>query len=84
MKKIYRRGADKERRIVNAARKLGKISLRSAGSHSPIDVVTIDLIDMTVRFIQCKGLKFPDSEKRRLEKEYKSLNGYFKGTFEVI
>ena len=51
---IYRKGARYERKIVNSARSEGLISFRSAGSHSPVDVVIIDRDKKRVSFIQCK------------------------------
>ena len=50
----YQRGADKERRILNAFRKKGCIALRSAGSHSIIDVVVIDPYTFNIKLIQAK------------------------------
>jgi len=37
----YRRGYDSERDIVNRFRTLGFIAVRSAGSHSPVDVFVL-------------------------------------------
>ena len=80
----YQKGYRKERKIVNMARGLGWIAFRSAGSHSPIDVVIIDPKNKTVRFIQCKSDKLHKSQKLKLEKEMEDLDGRFTSTFEVI
>jgi len=80
----YKKGYEKERLIVQAARASGKLAFRSAGSHSPIDVCIIDTVDMTVRFIQAKSKNFPDSSKKKLEEQYSILNDYYKCTFEVV
>lgn len=53
----YARGAEIERKIVNAARARGCIAARTAGSHSPLDVFVIDNENETITFIQCKRSK---------------------------
>jgi Holliday junction resolvase len=76
----YAKGANKERKIVNEARKLGLIAFRSAGSHSPIDVCAIDTRINKIYFIQCKPEGFNGD---KLEKKYKELNGFFEVSFRV-
>lgn len=51
----YRRGYEIERKIMNNHRKYGDIALRSAGSHSPFDVICIS--PMSVSLIQVKRVK---------------------------
>lgn len=87
----YRKGSDKERRIVNKARKEGKIAFRSAGSHSPIDVCIIDLKGHQIEFIQSKpkgSLILKDgsdsSLAARIKEEMKELNGGFMVYFDVL
>ena len=85
----YRRGADKERRIVNEARKNGCIAFRSAGSHSPIDVCLVDHKNRVIKLIQCKSSKklkggIKPSEKARLEKEYEFLEDAYYVKFEAL
>lgn len=63
----YVKGANLERRIVNEARANGMIAFRSAGSHSPIDVITISAKGNSICFFQCKA-----SQKRPSE-EFKNL-----------
>jgi Holliday junction resolvase len=77
--KNYLKGVRKERKIVNQARDEGLIAFRSAGSHSPIDVVIINKVTKTIRFIQCKPETMTRFMKMKLEKE---LNMY--GTYEVF
>ena len=55
----YIRGVRAEREAVNFARQEGQIAFRSAGSHSPYDVVTIDEVTGIIRFIQFKVHKRP-------------------------
>ena len=84
--KAYKRGAEKERKIVNKAKEEdGVIALRSAGSHSPIDVIIIDTLNKKISLIQCKHtLKLRgDIEpklKEKLEKEHKPI---IDGTYDV-
>ena len=79
----YRRGADKERAIVRAAKKEGHIALRSAASRSPIDVVIIRPMSRTITLMQCKTGYFSNSEKQRLEEKYTHLKGVYQVEFIV-
>jgi len=51
----YQRGYEIERKIVNEHRKMGCVAFRSAGSHSPIDVVYVDKFG--VHLLQVKRVK---------------------------
>ena len=82
--KNYRNGAEKERKIVNKAREKGLIAFRSAGSHSPIDVITIDSEMQLIELIQSKGKNFSAREKEKLLEKYKNLNGVFMVEFKVV
>lgn len=82
--KNYLKGVRKERAIVNRARQNGHIAFRSAGSHSPIDVIVIDFLRMEIALIQCKPDNFSKSEKERLEQTYRFLNNKFNVSFRVI
>ena len=48
----YLKGVRKERKLVNDARAQGFLAFRSAGSHSPIDVVIIDPEHETIKLVQ--------------------------------
>lgn len=63
--KNYRRGADKERRLVNDFKALGMLAFRSAGSHSPIDVFALDPKEKKIYLVQCKTYKARMSEKAK-------------------
>ena len=71
----YKNGADKERRIVLKLKAKGFISARSAGSHSPIDVWSINPETHEVILIQAKGRK--ERSVKKLEKELKELDGLY-------
>jgi len=81
----YLKGVRKERRIVNEERAKGNIALRSAGSHSPIDVVSIDKRNGVIKLIQCKPDDFPISQTEKLLKEQEALqNQWFLVVFQII
>jgi len=79
----YQRGADKERRIMNTFRKDGFTALRSAGSHSPIDVVAINPNFNIIKLIQSKSPNISNAEKNRILKEGEKFNGIFEVQFEL-
>jgi hypothetical protein len=83
--KNYARGRKKEYRICNLKRAAGyDIVTRSAGSHSPIDIFSIDLKRKEIVFTQSKPDSMKQLERIELEHKWKSLNGNFKCRFEVI
>lgn len=73
----YIKGVAKERRIVNEARELGLISFRSAGSHSPIDVVIINFDSKIIQLIQCKPDTISKTKKAQLEAGLSALDGTY-------
>lgn len=81
---LYNKGVRKERRVVNEYRAKGWISFRSAGSHSPIDVVAIDPQSRMVKIFQCKGDKMPQSQKDKLYEAFKAFPGQYTLTFDVV
>jgi Holliday junction resolvase len=82
--KKYIKGRRKEYKIVNEAKQNGFISFRSAGSHSPIDVVVIDLANKEIKFIQCKPDDMSSNKKFLLEQEMRELNNTFNVSFKVV
>jgi Holliday junction resolvase len=81
----YRRGTDKERRIVNNAKKRGCTALRSAGSHSIIDVVVINPFTKEIKLIQSKLLKklMSENARQKILDEGNQLNGTYQVQFEL-
>lgn len=81
----YQRGADKERRIINffKARFPDCIAFRSAGSHSPIDVVIIHPVTGEIRLIQSKLGHLPYKEREKIKQEGLKLNGPYQVLFEL-
>ncbi len=80
----YQRGADKERAILNRARKEGCIALRSAGSHSLIDVVIINPKIKRILLIQSKLGKTSNHALGSLLDDGRRLNGTYEIEFKVI
>ena len=81
----YRKGARYEREIVNSAREAGRLSFRSAGSHSPIDVVVIDSKKRTIELIQAKaGKSMSEKARDKLEASLRYLNGTYEVEFKVV
>ena len=91
MKKIYKRGARKEYQIIKDLKDEGwPITQRTAGSHSPVDIIAINPELKTIKFIQSKrtlnkNMAFIDPKlKKRIEYANKQLNGLFLVVFEVL
>jgi len=85
MNKNYTKGRAKEYRTMEKLRKAGcEVVLRSAGSHSKVDVIGINLKELKVRFIQCKPEKMSDNAKQKLVDELGELNNEFMCSFEVV
>ena len=83
--KAYRKGYRYERSIVNKARSNGKLAFRSAGSHSPVDVVIISSKERTIELIQAKaGKSLSISARKRLESSLSYLNGTYEVKFIVV
>jgi len=77
----YIKGIRFEREIVNKERKEGNIAFRSAGSHSPVDVVVIDKDFKQIWFIQAKtGQK----KHTKLEKEFNDVSSGWTVYFKVM
>src|SRR3990167_6568293 len=79
----YIKGVAKERRLVNYAKAKGCIAFRSAGSHSPIDVVIIDPKKALIRFIQCKTGRHSEKEKKRADEGFNHLRQPYQVFFEA-
>jgi len=82
--KNYRKGYMKERKIVNTARAKGHVSFRSAGSHSPIDVIIIDDKKQLIWLVQAKPDSMSAAAKKRLTKQWEHLNKLYVAEFIVV
>ena len=82
METNYKRGARKEYKIVKGLKEKGwNIAQRTAGSHSPIDIIAIHKKAKIIKFIQSKPEKF---NSKKIYEEMSWLNGKFHIIFEVI
>lgn len=82
--RAYQRGAAKERRICKRKKMEGfEIAQRTAGSHSPFDVIAIEPKTKVIKLIQSKPPSLSETKRQQLEAEYSHLNGVYDVTFEV-
>ena len=79
----YKRGRAKEYRIVNQLKTQHQIVQRTAGSHSPIDIIAIDTKGKRIRLIQSKLGEFSERNKKKILEENQNLNGNYEVSFEV-
>lgn len=80
----YIKGRKKEYKVMNEERKLGNLVIRSAGSHSFVDVISIDVSARVIKFIQCKPDDISELDKNRLELQMRELNNVFRCEFILI
>ena len=87
---IYKKGARKEYKIIDDLRTEGyDIAQRTAGSHSCIDIIAINIKDKVIKLIQSKrtlnkDMNFINTKlKQKIEEDNKELNGQYNVTFEV-
>lgn len=80
----YDKGRRKEYKIIHLEKEKGFIAFRSAGSHSPVDVVSIDTKNHKIRLIQCKPDSMNSHQRQKLRDENQALNGLFDVSFSVI
>jgi len=79
MSKQYRQGRRCEYEIVKHFPRPRFVSQRTAGSHSPFDVIVWDRKEKTVSLIQVKKIKRETlSVLKALRKEYESARSFFK------
>jgi Holliday junction resolvase len=72
--KNYVNGRRKEYKLVHALKEKGFIAFRSAGSHSPFDVVGVNMEKRVILFCQLKPESHSKKETKRLLEEYKLMH----------
>jgi len=83
--KNYLKGRRKEYKVCDEYKALGfDIVQRTAGSHSPFDIIAIDKETKEIKLIQCKPNSMNEKQIRRIEEDNKELNNMFKVCFKVI
>ena len=80
----YIKGRRKEYRVMNDERKQGNLVIRSAGSHSPVDVISIDVKARVIKFIQCKPDDMSERDKNKIMQSMRDLNEMFRCEFIVV
>lgn len=79
--KNYIKGRNKEYRICKTLKEQGfDIAQRTAGSHSPIDVIGIDKQNKVILLIQSK----PEGYNKKEYPEEEWLNGKFEVMFKIV
>jgi len=74
----YKRGYEKERKLVNQLRAKGCLSFRSAGSHSPIDVFALNPEMKLINLIQSKPKSMSKAQKDKILEDLKKYEGIYK------
>jgi len=82
--KNYLKGRRKEYKHVKIMREKGFLSQRTAGSHSPFDVIAINQETKEIRLIQCKPDSMNAHQQQKIRNENRKLNGVFKVKFSVV
>lgn len=83
--KQYIKGRSKEYSVVKQYKNKGyQISQRTAGSHSPIDVIAIDWDLRLIKLIQCKPDTISKSKTLKLYDKYSRLKGLFHVEFIIL
>jgi Holliday junction resolvase len=81
----YNKGKRKEYQICNILKKEGyDIVQRTAGSHSPIDIIAINKLTLVIKLIQSKSASFTQGQKEQLQANMHWLNSMFRVEFEVL
>ena len=80
----YKKGYEKERKLVNRFRDKGCLSFRSAGSHSPIDVFALNPESKLINLIQCKPKSMSKKNKDKILEDLKKYEGIYKVYVYVI
>ncbi len=82
--KNYVKGRRKEYKLCEKLRSEGnEIVQRTAGSHSPIDIIAIDKMFKIITLVQAKPDNFSETETKRLNDKLDWLNGVYHVRFEV-
>lgn len=82
--KNYQKGLRKEYAIVKLFKETGcDIVQRTAGSHSPIDIIAINKSLKTIFLIQAKPDSMSEKEKQKIEDEFSWLNDEYYVRYKV-
>ena len=83
--KNYCRGRRKEYGACEKLKKEGfEIVQRTAGSHSPIDILAIDTKNKIIKLVQVKAGPLSPGKQKEILKENRTLSGEFEVSFEIV
>lgn len=83
--KNYQKGRRKEYKICDELKKKGfDIVQRTAGSHSPFDVIAINIKHKIIKLIQCKPNSMNKTQQQKIKDKNKELNNTFDVYFNVV
>lgn len=83
--KNYEKGRRKEYKICDYLKKKGfDIVQRTAGSHSPFDIIAINIKAKQIRLIQCKPDTMNAHQQQKIRDKNKDLNSFFDVKFGVF
>jgi len=81
----YVKGRAKEYKIAKYFKEKGfEIAQRTAGSHSPIDVIAINTRLKVIELVQAKPNSMSENQKKEIKERNKKLNGFFLVKFSVV
>jgi hypothetical protein len=60
------------------------IAQRTAGSHSPFDIIAVSFANKEIRLIQCKPESMSENQKEKIKEKNIGLSGLFHVSFDVI
>lgn len=84
MLKIYRKGRVAEYKVCNLLKEKGyDIVQRTAGSHSPFDIIAIHKENKDIILVQVKSGTFTTNEKNKLYIENRGLQGKFNVRYKI-
>lgn len=85
MNRNYVNGRAREYRMIKELKRLGyDIVFRSAGSHSPIDVIAISKQNKRIVFLQSKPKKFSKKKAKEISNSLDWLNDEFMVEFNLL
>jgi Holliday junction resolvase-like predicted endonuclease len=82
--KNYIAGRRKEYKECNKLKLQGfDIVQRTAGSHSPIDIIAINKTKKEIVFVQCKPDSMNETQRQHIRDDNKELNGLYNIKFSI-
>lgn len=80
----YAKGRRFEYQTMHKLEQQGFIAMRTAGSHSPFDIIAINPATQKILLIQCKAGTITDKAKHLIRNQWKELNGNYELMFDLL